>query len=345
MYLSPLKAILCVALATGGLAVPVSKVFSLQTLALQGVYKHGVDLEDVNLTVLDNAKYAAHKEYEELLPRLDASEARARLLRSLLFNSEVDGSIRTYETSYGPEGWTPQSIDLPTQTPRMKSEIAEWLGGALPPAAIWLIQLHTYKKEDRYETIGNGYKLQSYWSTVVASFGPDSREAVVMTLLGMDLNWGQLAYFMNEARISEPTIDWVDWRLSTVASTPEERLADFHAFERGGQRRLNVVQSVLNAGLLSSPWITFTLDQVVELNKVIVLHSNPVIKPQQKEGDNLIGRPGKGPTSVLDVKARFRRLGWRFQVTLRELALYTGTDAKWEVFKSNILVRNKSYLG
>ncbi|KAG9035278.1 hypothetical protein FRB95_011573 [Tulasnella sp. JGI-2019a] len=340
MYLSSLKAIFCVALATEGLAVPI--LFSLQALALQGVHRHGVDLANANSATLDHAKHIAHKEYEEILQTLDISESRARLLRSLLFNSEVDGSIRMYETSYGPEGWTPQGVDPPPQSTRMESEISVWLGGALPPAAIWLIQLYAYKKEDRYPTTKIGYKLQSYWKSVVASFGEASREAVVTTILGMDLNHHQLGSFMNEARISEPTLDWFDWSTSEVASIPEKRLADFYAFEHGGKSRLNIVQSVLDSDRgLPSPWTTFTLDQVIELNKIIVLHSNPAIKLHPRVVDNPVGRSGRGPSSIVDVKARFRRLGWGLQVVLRELALHTDTDAKWEAFKGNILIGNK----
>ncbi|KAG9033186.1 hypothetical protein FRB95_000441 [Tulasnella sp. JGI-2019a] len=203
----PLKAMLCIALATGGPIGP-SKLLSLQTLTLQRLYNHGADLANANPTVLHNVKYVAFKEYEGLLQAVDTSETRgnmAKLLRSLLFGSEVDGSIHLYEKSYGPEGWMPHGINIPPRTPRMESEISEWLGGMLPPAAIWPIQLHAYMKADRYETAGNGYRLQSYWNSVIASFGAASREAVVTTLLGMNLNWDQLAPFMVEACISEST--------------------------------------------------------------------------------------------------------------------------------------------
>ncbi|KAG9032475.1 hypothetical protein FRB95_001450 [Tulasnella sp. JGI-2019a] len=239
----------------------------------------------------------------------------ANLTRVVLSHSKGGAPIRTYLRRYEPntDGYT---IPILGKSLQMEEEVKKWFYDESSPPAIFIMEKYiglteifsSWRRRRLMTVIHKQWPLSPFWAELVKKFDLPAKKSVTTCILGMELDDSQLPEYVV---FYYKWLETVGWRTMMKAPSPEERLVAF------GRLNARLKKGTIDAFTHGLEDHRFSKDQVIELKRVIVLHSK-------------LERPGNihnihSLRYLHALKDRFFELSWEHRVNIRLLALLVKT--------------------
>ncbi|KAG8988759.1 hypothetical protein FRB93_004001 [Tulasnella sp. JGI-2019a] len=252
----------------------------------------------------------------------------ANLTRVVLSHSKGGAPIRAYLRRYEPntDGYT---IPILGKSLQMEEEVKKWFYDESSPPAIFIMEKYIGLTEmELFELAAKAtddrdtqtqWPLSPFWAKLVKKFDLPAKKSVTTCILGMELDDSQLPEYVV---FYYKWLETVGWRTMMKAPSPEERLVAF------GRLNARLKKGTIDAFTHGLEDYRFSKDQVIELKKVIVLHSK-------------LERPGNihnihSLRYLHALKDRFFELSWEHRVNIRLLALLVKTPEGWAGFQKGM---------